>query len=99
MLPPTEAPALPGFLEVIRQVSSQFESHQETGGGRIILSKNEFVGKESNTIYHHHRRREVPDLSQVLSSPQSFFCMGSDGPLLFRYGSAGVAEDDTYLTT
>ena len=45
MLPPSEAPALPGFLEVIRQVSSQFESHQETGGGRIILSKNEFGGK------------------------------------------------------
>ena len=81
-------------------MSSQFESHQETGGGRIILSMNEFVGKESNIIYchHHHRRGEVPDLSQVLSSPQSFFCMGSDGPLLFRYGSAGVAEDDTYLT-
>ena len=39
MLPPTVAAALPGFLEVIRQVSSQFVSHQEVGGGNNSLQE------------------------------------------------------------
>ena len=86
MPPPTVAPALPGFLEVIRQVSSQFVSHQEGEGGRgIILSKNEFV--ETRKCYS----------SRALLSPVLLLCMRPDGPLLFCYGSATVTEDGIYL--